>query len=92
MRSGVRSPSAPPINKNKEPIVFKLTLRREFDRMSSLFLNQLFEQFCKEKEYVKNSSPHTILFYKASYQKFKLVLGDELDLTKSLAINLSRQI
>ncbi len=51
--------------------------------MSLLFLNQLFEQFCKDKEYLKNSSPHTILFYKASYKKFTLVLGDDLDLTKT---------
>lgn len=33
--------------------------------MSSFNLNQLFEQFRKEKEYVKNSSPHAILCYKA---------------------------
>lgn len=53
--------------------------------MSSLFLNldQLFNQFCKEKEYVKNSSPHTILFYKASYQKFKQILGDDIDLNNN---------
>ena len=42
--------------------------------MSPLFLDQLFEQFCKEKEYVKNSSRNTILFYQYSYKKFKLVL------------------
>jgi integrase/recombinase XerD len=51
--------------------------------MSPFTLNQLFEQFCKEKEYVKNSSPHTILFYKASYKKFQLTLKDDIDLTKA---------
>ncbi|HEX8177264.1 MAG TPA: tyrosine-type recombinase/integrase [Pyrinomonadaceae bacterium] len=50
--------------------------------MSPLFLDQLFEQFCKEREYVKNSSRHTILFYKASYKKFKESLGDDIDLNK----------
>jgi hypothetical protein len=47
--------------------------------MSPLFLEQLFEQFCKEKEYVKNSSHQTILFYQ--YKAFKRVLGDDIDLT-----------
>ena len=50
---------------------------------SSLFLDQLFEQFCKEKEYVKNSSRHTILFYQYSFQTFKRILGDDVDLTKN---------
>lgn len=51
--------------------------------MSPLFLDQLFEQFCKEKEYVKNSSRHTILFYQYSYKTFKRILGDETDLSKN---------
>jgi site-specific recombinase XerD len=46
--------------------------------MSPLFLDQLFEQFCKEREYVKNSSRHTIIFYKASYKKFKEVLAERV--------------
>lgn len=50
--------------------------------MSPLFLDQLFDYFCKEREYVKNSSRHTILFYKASYKKFKESLGDDIDLSK----------
>jgi site-specific recombinase XerD len=49
---------------------------------SSSVFDQLFEQFCKEREYVKNSSHHTILFYKASYKKFKESLGDDIDLSK----------
>ena len=53
--------------------------------MSPFFLGQLFEQFCKEKEYVKNSSPHTIIFYKASFKKFQQSLGEDLDLTKAIA-------
>jgi tetratricopeptide (TPR) repeat protein len=40
--------------------------------MSPLFLDQLFEQFCKEKEYVKNSSRNTILFYQYSFQTWPL--------------------
>lgn len=51
--------------------------------MSPLFLDQLFEQFCKEKEYVKNSSRHTILFYQYSYKKFKEVLKEDIDLSKA---------
>ena len=51
--------------------------------MSPLFLDQLFEQFCKEKEYVKNSSRTTILFYQYSFQIFKRILGDDVDLTKN---------
>lgn len=50
---------------------------------SSLLLDQLFEQFYKEKEYVKNSSRHTILFYQYSFQTFKRILGDDIDLTKN---------
>jgi hypothetical protein len=51
--------------------------------MSSLSLNLLFDQFCKERQYVKNSSPHTILFYQASFKKFREILGDDIDLTKN---------
>jgi integrase/recombinase XerD len=51
--------------------------------MSSLSLNLLFDQFCKERQYVKNSSPHTILFYQASFKKFTVILGDDIDLTKN---------
>jgi integrase/recombinase XerD len=51
--------------------------------MSPLFLDQLFEQFCKEKEYVKNSSHQTILFYQYSYKTFRRILGDDSDLTKN---------
>jgi site-specific recombinase XerD len=68
---------------HKGLIAFKPNRKRRFERMGPLFLDQPFEQFCKEKEYVKNSSPNTLLFYQYSYKKFKLVLNEDIDLTKS---------
>lgn len=50
---------------------------------SSLSIDQLFEQFCKEKEYVKNSSRNTLLFYQYSYKAFKRIMGDDVDFTKN---------
>jgi hypothetical protein len=34
----------------------------------------LFEQFLKERIYIKNSSPHTIAFYRQSYKTYPRVL------------------
>jgi len=53
--------------------------------MSPLFLNRLFEQFCKEKLYVKNSSHHTIIFYRQSFNTFKKFVGENIqELNKSV--------
>ncbi len=37
----------------------------------------LFEQFLKERIYIKNSSPHTIAFYRQSYQTYQRVLSED---------------
>ena len=46
--------------------------------MCPLFLDRLFEQFCKEKLYVKNSSHHTIIFYRQSFNTFKRFVGENV--------------
>jgi integrase/recombinase XerD len=51
--------------------------------MISTSLNSLFEQFSKEKEYVKNCSHHTILFFQYSFKTYKRILGDDIDISKN---------
>jgi integrase/recombinase XerD len=42
-------------------------------------LEFLFDQFCKERTYIKNSSPHTIAFYQRSFKTYQKVLSETVD-------------
>jgi len=37
----------------------------------------MFEQFLKERTYIKNSSQHTIAFYRQRYQTYQRVLSEK---------------
>jgi site-specific recombinase XerD len=53
--------------------------------MSPFFLDQPFNQFCQERQYIKNSAANTITFYRQSYKAFKLYVGEDTqELNKSV--------
>ncbi|HZH92185.1 MAG TPA: tyrosine-type recombinase/integrase [Pyrinomonadaceae bacterium] len=53
--------------------------------MSPFFLDQPFNQFCQERQYIKNSAANTIIFYRQSYKAFKLYVGEDTqELNKSV--------
>jgi integrase/recombinase XerD len=50
----------------------------------SMVLNTLFDQFKKEKTYLKGVSQNTIIWYDYSYRAFKNVCGDVSELSKQV--------
>jgi site-specific recombinase XerD len=53
------------------PFIFK-DLRSKPKGKERMNLESLFQQFLKEKRYLKNLSQHTILFYERAFRQFNL--------------------
>jgi site-specific recombinase XerD len=68
MRSGVRSPLAPPFLLSKEFTQIQIFYYRRFERMT---LEERFQQFLREKRYIKNASENTLYFYEQSFKTYK---------------------
>jgi hypothetical protein len=75
MRSGVRSPSAPPNSLERRLRNIRRTGEISRERIISI-LQTLFTQFCKEKRYLSNSSENTIYFYELCFTVWKQTMGD----------------
>jgi site-specific recombinase XerD len=45
-------------------------------------MTDLFEQFLKERPYIKNSSPKTLEFYRASMKAYQKIIGSATLTTK----------
>jgi site-specific recombinase XerD len=51
-------------------------------------LDQLFNQFCRERQYVKNSAENTIIFYQQSFKAFRKYVGEDVqEVNKSILNN-----
>jgi integrase/recombinase XerD len=50
-------------------------------------VDNLFNQFCRERQYVKNSAENTILFYQQSYKAFQRYAGENLQEINKTILN-----
>lgn len=50
-------------------------------------LDQLFNQFCRERQYVKNSAENTIIFYQQSFKAFRKYVGEDVQEVNKSTLN-----